>query len=361
MSCSEEQTDATNTYTELTYDKQLVISGDDPDVLIGSISGLTVDDQGHLYIADSQLQQIHKFSSEGEFLTSLGREGKGPGEFENFNPNIKTRSDRLYVLQDRAREIDVFETDSDQYISTLSIENIKIDDKPIGTPADFFPTDNGNILISFVDPYFFKPKDDEEQKFITVAEIDPSGAFVNKNLLQFPTPFPTDNRLVYMEDGSISVFRVDIYPELLLHIEHDKVISVKSDSLKFTEFDTNGSYTTQVTENYTPIPFTNADLDTLSNRYGNKLEAAIQNAGEPSNWPALAKFTVDQDGRYWIRQHNPWSDQQPWLIIDTNTQNKWTVNLPADIKLYPGVGGNAYAIHESPNGLASVYEYTFEF
>lgn len=361
MSCAQENPDATNTYTELAYSKNLVILADHPDVLMGSISGLSVDEQGHIYIADDQLQQIHKFSSDGDFLTSYGREGKGPGEFENLNPRIKTQSGRLYVLQNRIREVDVFDTKSDKHVTTISLENIKVDNKSIGTPHDLFTADNGNLIISFVDPYYFRPEDEEEQKFITLAEIDLSGNFINKNLLQFPTPFPTDNRLVYMEDGSIFVYRVDIYPELLVRSNNDRLIAVKSDSLKFTEYGQDGMVIDQINESHTPIPFSNADLDTLSNRQGDKLKAAVNNAGKPDHWPAFSEFTVDQDGRYWIKQHDPWSDTQPWLIIDRSGDTKWTVNLPSDIKLYPGVGGNAYAIHESPDGLASVYRYIFEF
>jgi hypothetical protein len=87
----------------------------------------------------------------------------------------------------------------------------------------------------------------------------------------------------------------------------------------------------------------------------------VNTAGKPKFWPAFEEFILDIDGLYWIKQHDPWSETQPWLIIDKSSDAKWTVNLPSDIKLYPGVGGNAYAIHESPNGLASVYRYTFEF
>jgi len=45
------------------------------------IDDLCCDDEGNLYVADSGWNKIFKFSPEGKFLGSFGREGQGPGEF----------------------------------------------------------------------------------------------------------------------------------------------------------------------------------------------------------------------------------------------------------------------------------------
>lgn len=361
VSCHSKKQGDENLLKELTFSKELLVDADNPEILIGAFSGMAVDDQNHIYIADTKLQQIHKFSSEGNYLASIGREGKGPGEFDRLNPSIKVQNNQLFVLQNNSREIDVFDAQTNTYIATVSIENIKIDNKPIGTPRNIFPSENGTVIVSFVDPYFFKPEDGDAQKFITLSEVDLNGGFINEKLLQFSTPYPTNNRLVYMEDNSINIFTADMYPDMKIISNKGKIVIAKSDSLQFTEYDFDGSMISKVSAQNSLVPFTESDLDSLSNKRGNKIIKAVNNAGKPNFWPAFEEFVVDSDGRYWIKQHNPWSDIQPWLIIDSSSDAKWTVNLPSDIKLYPGVGGNAYAIHESPNGLASVYRYTFEF
>ncbi|MDZ7808434.1 MAG: 6-bladed beta-propeller [Gracilimonas sp.] len=358
-SCNSKKQVETNPLKELSFSKELLLDADNPEILIGAFSGMTVDDQGLIYIADTKLQQIHKFSSEGNYLASIGREGKGPGEFDGLNPAIKIHSNRLFVLQNNAREIDVFDTGTNKHLQTITIENVKIDNKPIGTPRNIFPSDNGNVIVTFVDPYFFKPEDGDTQKLITLSEIDLKGEFINEKLLQVPTPFPTNNRLVYMEDNSINIFTADMYPDLKISSNTEKIVIAKSDSLQFTEYDLAGSKISEVKAQNSLIPFTDSDLDSLSSKRGDKIIKAVNNTGKPDFWPAFEEFIIDTDGRYWIKQHNPWSDTQPWLIIDKSSDAKWTVNLPSDIKLYPGVGGNAYAIQESPSGLASVYRYTF--
>ncbi len=51
------------------------------DLYFWSISDICCDEEGDLYVADSGWNKIFKFDSEGKFLFSFGREGQGPGEF----------------------------------------------------------------------------------------------------------------------------------------------------------------------------------------------------------------------------------------------------------------------------------------
>jgi hypothetical protein len=56
------------------------VGGEDEDVLFGRIVNLTGGPDGNVYILDNQLCQVTVISPEGEFVTTLGREGDGPGE-----------------------------------------------------------------------------------------------------------------------------------------------------------------------------------------------------------------------------------------------------------------------------------------
>ena len=42
---------------------------------------MTVDKSGHVFVADFYNHRIQKFTASGEFLTSFGTPGQGPGEF----------------------------------------------------------------------------------------------------------------------------------------------------------------------------------------------------------------------------------------------------------------------------------------
>jgi hypothetical protein len=69
------------------------------DIFFGLISACVVDDEGLLYLLDSQLSEIHVFSPAGEYLRTIGREGEGPGEFRRASTMTWLPDGSLGVVQ----------------------------------------------------------------------------------------------------------------------------------------------------------------------------------------------------------------------------------------------------------------------
>lgn len=72
---------------DISYDlTEVVRIGDDAqisndDILFAFPSAVMVDDEENIYVSDQRLNKIKKFTKEGEFITSFGERGRGPGEF----------------------------------------------------------------------------------------------------------------------------------------------------------------------------------------------------------------------------------------------------------------------------------------
>ena len=64
----------------ITVEELWRVGGEDDEVFFGVVAQVLADDQGNLYVMDSQLSEVHVFSAEGEHLRVLSREGDGPGE-----------------------------------------------------------------------------------------------------------------------------------------------------------------------------------------------------------------------------------------------------------------------------------------
>ena len=47
-----------------------------------TVTNVTVDRHGNVFVADFYNNRVQKFASDGTFLTSFGSRGSGPGEFE---------------------------------------------------------------------------------------------------------------------------------------------------------------------------------------------------------------------------------------------------------------------------------------
>lgn len=86
--------------TSLRLTERWQVGGEDDDELIfGVITQITSDDKGHIYVLDAQLTEVMIFSSEGEYIRSIGREGEGPGEFRRPADLFLTPDGQVAVMQ----------------------------------------------------------------------------------------------------------------------------------------------------------------------------------------------------------------------------------------------------------------------
>ena len=58
--------------------------------------GLTVDQEGHLFLCDSGNHRVQVFTEDGRFVT-FGRHGKGEGEFNRPQDIVASRDGHVYV------------------------------------------------------------------------------------------------------------------------------------------------------------------------------------------------------------------------------------------------------------------------
>jgi len=95
----------------ITLEEEWRQGGEDDDVLFGVVSQLVQDDEGNIYLLDGQLSEVQVFSSGGEYLRTIGREGEGPGEFRNASDMYLGPGGILGVLQIFPGKIVMLETD----------------------------------------------------------------------------------------------------------------------------------------------------------------------------------------------------------------------------------------------------------
>ncbi|MCP4293906.1 MAG: 6-bladed beta-propeller [bacterium] len=108
---------------------------DDEDVFFGVISGLDVDEQGRVYVADRQLTEIKSFSASGEYLGVIGREGEGPGEYRRIGHVFIAGPDQIAVMQRMPGKIISLQPNG------LPAAEIPLPEAYVSSPAYFFNGD----------------------------------------------------------------------------------------------------------------------------------------------------------------------------------------------------------------------------
>jgi hypothetical protein len=103
--------------------EQLTIGGKtskSTDYNLGNIKDIAVDRERNIYIADAMSMSINVFSREGEYVNSIGRRGRGPGEFLSFKEITVSNKNELLVVDKRQFRIIKFNT-SGELLETYSM------------------------------------------------------------------------------------------------------------------------------------------------------------------------------------------------------------------------------------------------
>lgn len=84
---------------------------DDEDILLGVVFDGTIGTSGDVYLIDRQLSQVLVISPEGELVTTLGREGQGPGELNRPHGLVMLDDDKVGVIQGFPGKVTVINPD----------------------------------------------------------------------------------------------------------------------------------------------------------------------------------------------------------------------------------------------------------
>lgn len=81
----------------------------EPEYQFGQIVGLNVDEEGRVYVGDSQAREIRVFDASGAFLRKIGRPGSGPGELGPGGTSVLLgRGDTLFVPDPGQQRVNIF-------------------------------------------------------------------------------------------------------------------------------------------------------------------------------------------------------------------------------------------------------------
>lgn len=74
-------------------------------------SDIVVDNEGHIYILDSGNNRIQKFDTQGNYLSTLGRSGQGPGEFNSPSSLDIDYQGYLYIADQNNQRIQILNSE----------------------------------------------------------------------------------------------------------------------------------------------------------------------------------------------------------------------------------------------------------
>ena len=93
---------------------------DDENLLFYEPADIAFDQEGNIYVLDAGNHRVQKFSADGKFISSFGRKGQGPGEFQMPLSIDLDKNGRIYIPDAHNQRIGIFAPDG-TLIESLNI------------------------------------------------------------------------------------------------------------------------------------------------------------------------------------------------------------------------------------------------
>lgn len=292
---------------------------------IGEMGTLVVDNKGRIFVAEggfrSNRQTIHIFSPEGRHITTIGREGKGPGEFLKLS-KLQILNDRLFAYDYSLKRINIFSLSTLDHEMTVildpdswnKIEELK------GTsphPAHFFVKNDGSMLLGFTDP--LRP-DNVNDRYRRYYRVDFEGNISSEKILQvkdvgfypgsgIPPPQLADSPTVAYSRNEVTTISDSGY-----------IYTAWTNQFLVKIYSPEGKYLRSI---YYPYRKSKLDWNAVRERYkhvGVRFLQGMRNKEIPETWPAIHYMIIDDENRLWVATITNDKDRYHWWVLDQNGQ-----------------------------------------
>ena len=285
-------------------------------VSISEIEEIAVDSKNRVYVA-SPFATIYVFDPDGHYVTHLGREGRGPGEFRNV-PEIQIQSNRLYAYDNALRRIEVFSLDPPAFTRSIIISPDKwrhVRALQKSWFRHFFAKKDGTFLMGFTRSVM-------SPKYYRYFQADSTGKVTSGQIFQ--------RRYVNFTSGlsgppapPVAVSPRNFNPELpssgrsLMAVSGDgHIFSAWSEDFLIREYDSKGDYLRAVYYPYKKSPLNPNDIINHYKGGSAIFRNAVRNANFPKTWPALSYLLVDDQNRLWVATIGNDKNHYEWWVLN---------------------------------------------
>lgn len=349
-------TEPENQYEIKLTSDQVFPSNDE--VLIGTFSQAVVDHNGRVYLSDNSQKQIFIFQPDGTFLTKVGNEGRGPGEF-NHSPVLKVTSTNLLALDTSLLRMSIFSLDSLKLLKSVNLNpgNLsRITGIEGKFPGHFVIRNDMQILVGFRSP--INAENVNRVRYLKYYLLNKSGEIIPNEILTLK------ERKIYLNtNGDFPRYPLfGFSPHSIMAFSNDNsIFSAWTQDFLIEIRSGNGEYLRSI---YHPFKKVAIDKNELIEMFPDDpvRRRTIRNEELPDTWPALNDLFIDDENRIWVSTIVEDFDVYEWWVLQESgeliTKFEWARDEPIeDVK-----NGFMYTREtDEKTGLQQVVRYRIEF
>jgi hypothetical protein len=349
-----------NEYSGVQFQKEVEF-GTNNEIIVGDVTALSVDAKGQVFIADGTQTTIHIFSPDGTYIKSMGRVGKGPGEFSaiTFNTSIEIHQDKLFITDTqtffphRAHVFSLQDFSFDYTLKLLAENRGDYEELKGHYPKRVIPQKDGTFLVSYhKTPHQYK----DSTSYIKYYVQDISGKIVSGPI--FKQKDRTNlTYLVRDEYPYIAIHSFPFFGKTILDISEDEYLyALKSKEFKIDIYDSNGGYLRSIEHKFENRIFSKSKvLDRYKETdYGYNLGDGValkmieQADNLPESWPAIDHMFIDDENRIWVSTIVDNDEVYEWWILENSGELINKFEWPRNKPIQTVRNNKLYTIEENP-------------
>lgn len=306
---------------------------EDSDPYIGSMENFAVDDKNRVFVYSRN--NIYVINPDGSYLTAMGGEGRGPGEFHRFaNVKLRIGLNRLFAYDEIQQRINVYSMqtlssspsktilmDPDQWRDIEELKRSK--SRPI---SHFYIRSDSTLMLAFRQPF---PTGSGLNDFLDIPAGNP-----NPEVEKYKRYYRMNMGGQIISDKIFELKDVNFYPgtvnrsfvngtlpstrsSLIAVSDKGKIFSAWTEEFLIKVHDSKGQYLRSFY-----YPFENSTLNPekiLNQSYTDPsppVRQYLEDADFPETWPALNIILLDDQNRLWVSTITDEEENYEWWILN---------------------------------------------
>jgi len=286
------------------------------------LAGIQIDNAGRVYIADDKVMKIHVFNSDGKYLKSLGRKGRGPGEFLSI-ADMKIVLGKLYISDFLNFRTTIYSLDSLKVINTVNGRQT-VNKKEVGgingwVRSMLLLRSNGTFLAGFTkhilderlgSPTFNIGKDRPVKFYF----MNKKSKIISGEIFQIKK----DEKILLAQFGgrvSSNIRPLPFLGRTIIAISNNNHIYITwTDNFLIKVYGADGNYIRAFYYPFRKKVIHRKELLSLINK-NDWNRFVVEHAKLPKIWPVIYSMIVDDHDRLWVSVIVPQKGVREWLVL----------------------------------------------
>lgn len=351
--------------------------GERTDFGFGRVTGLAIDARGYVYVADGQDHRVAVFDTAGRHVTTFGRHGKGPGEFE-YPTSIAVAADGTVLVRD-AERVQRFRVDRPGGPATTYAA-------VVGqlTMTDWTSTRTGVVDragYTHVPVSYSRTRGPQPGPVAMMLRLDAQGQRVDSLLVPAYANAPMSSAWVRLSESGGRMLRgLSHVPFAAIPVWASSpagtIISGDGLTYELRETDATGAVLRRFSRPHTPVAIDAAERRDSLRALGVRLDSLtvplsqvegmpdeVRQRRLPAHYPPYREVIVAAGGDVWVRRWTSASERGRSLfdVFGGDGAFRGRVALPADVAAGPSLvvrdGWAAAVVTDPDTGLQAVVRF----